>query len=52
LRGNRFSHTILSKIKLVAQRNIKTLEEEEPNQLKAEIYKLKYEEEKLKKARE
>ena len=43
LAGNRFSHSCLSKAKKIANRNIKMIEEQEPNKLKAEIYKLRYE---------
>ena len=43
LHGNRFSHSCLAKIKKIAQRNVKMIEEQEPNKLKAEIYKLRYE---------
>jgi Ran GTPase-activating protein (RanGAP) involved in mRNA processing and transport len=41
--GNRFSHSCLQKIKKITQRNIKMIEEHEPNKLKAEIYRLRYE---------
>lgn len=41
--GNRFSHSCLAKIKKIAKRNVKMIEEQEPNKLKAEIYKLRYE---------
>jgi len=51
LRGNRFSHSCLAKIKRITQRNIKTIEEQEPNKLKAEIYKLRYEHQKLEAAK-
>ena len=50
LKGNRFSHSCLAKIKKIANRNVKMIEEQEPNKLKAEIYKLRYESEKLKHA--
>lgn len=43
LNGNRFSHSCLAKVKKITQRNIKMIEEQEPNKLKAEIYRLKYE---------
>lgn len=45
--GNRFSHSCLSKIKKIAIRNVKMVEEQEPNKLKAEIYRLRYEHGKL-----
>jgi len=51
LKGNRFSHSCLSKIKKITQRNIKTIEEQEPNKLKAEIYRLRYEHQKLETAK-
>ena len=51
LQGNRFSHSCLAKIKKIAQRNVKMIEEQEPNKLKAEIYKLRYEHSKLEQAR-
>lgn len=47
LTGNRFSHSCLQKIKKITQRNIKMIEEQEPNKLKAEIYRLRYEHQKL-----
>ena len=50
LQGNRFSHSCLAKIKKIAQRNVKMIEEQEPNKLKAEIYKLRYEHSKLEQA--
>ena len=51
LQGNRFSHSCLAKIKKIASRNVKMIEEQEPNKLKAEIYKLRYEHDKLTQAR-
>ena len=51
LKGNRFSHSCLAKIKRITQRNIKTIEEQEPNKLNAEIYKLRYEHQKLEAAK-
>lgn len=51
LTGNRFSHSCLSKIKKVTNRNIKMIEEQEPNKLKAEIYRLRYEHGKLEAAK-
>jgi hypothetical protein len=51
LSGNRFSHSCLSKIKKVTNRNIKMIEEQEPNKLKAEIYRLRYEHNKLEAAK-
>ena len=50
LSGNRLSHGCLSKIKQIYQRNIKLVEEKEPDRLKAELYRLRYENEKLQKA--
>ena len=47
LQGNRFSHSCLAKIKKITNRNVKMIEEHEPNKLKAEIYKLRYEHQKL-----
>ena len=47
LQGNRFSHSCLAKIKKITNRNQKMIEEQEPNKLKAEIYKLRYEHTKL-----
>lgn len=41
--GNRFSHSCFSKVKKITVRNSKMLEEQEPNKLKAEIYRLRYE---------
>jgi len=49
--GNRFSHSCLAKIKKIAQRNVKMVEEQEPNKLKAEIYRLRYEHTKLEQAK-
>ena len=51
LNGNRFSHSCLAKVKKITQRNIKMIEEQEPNKLKAEIYRLKYEHQKLEQAK-
>lgn len=51
LQGNRFSHSCLAKIKKIATRNVKMIEEQEPNKLKAEIYKLRYEHSKLEQAK-
>lgn len=47
LQGNRFSHSCLGKVKKIAQRNVRMIEEQEPNKLKAEIYRLNYEKQKL-----
>jgi Ran GTPase-activating protein (RanGAP) involved in mRNA processing and transport len=49
--GNRFSHSCLAKIKKIAIRNVKMVEEQEPNKLKAEIYRLRYEHGKLEQAK-
>lgn len=51
LTGNRFSHSCLMKIKKITTRNIKMIEEQEPNRLKAEIYRLRYEHTKLDQAK-
>jgi hypothetical protein len=50
--GNRFSHSCLSKIKKITTRNIRMIEEQEPNKLKAEIYRLRYEHQKLEQAKQ
>ena len=52
LQGNRFSHTCLQKLKRITSRNVKLIEEQEPNKLKAEIYRLRYEHSKLDKAKQ
>ena len=49
--GNRFSHSCLQKVKKITNRNLKMIEEQEPNKLKAEIYRLRYEHEKLNQAK-
>ena len=49
--GNRFSHSCLSKLKKITTRNIRMIEEQEPNKLKAEIYRLRYEHGKLEEAK-
>lgn len=49
--GNRFSHSCLAKLRKITKRNLKMIEEQEPNKLKAEIYRLRYEHSKLEKAR-
>lgn len=51
LPGNRLSHSCLSKIKKIVTRNIRIIEEQEPNRLKAEIYRLRYEQKKLNEAK-
>lgn len=51
LSGNRFSHGCLQKLRKITQRNIKMIEEQEPNRLKAEIYRLRYEHTKLDQAK-
>ena len=51
LTGNRFSHSCLQKIKKITSRNMKMIEEQEPNKLKAEIYRLRYEHQKLEQAK-
>ena len=49
--GNRFSHSCLTKLKKITVRNSRMLEEQEPNKLKAEIYRLRYEHGKLEEAK-
>jgi NLR family CARD domain-containing protein 3 len=49
--GNRFSHSFLGKLKKILTRNIRMIEEQEPNKLKAEIYRLRYEHGKLEAAK-
>ena len=51
LGGNRFSHACLAKLRKITKRNLKMIEEHEPNKLKAEIYRLRYEHSKLEKAK-
>ena len=51
LQGNRFSHSCLTKVKKITQRNIKMIEEREPNKLKAEIYRLRHEHGKFEEAK-
>lgn len=51
LQGNRFSHSCLQKVKKIAQRNVKLIEDQEPSKLKAEIYRLRYEHARLDKAK-
>lgn len=52
LAGNRLSHSCLKKIKKICERNRKEFEDAEPNRLKNETYRLKYEQTKLNEARE
>lgn len=52
LAGNRLSHSCLKKIKKICERNRKEFEDAEPNRLKNETYRLKYEQRKLDAARE
>jgi len=49
--GNRLSLCCLNKIKKILQRNNKEYEEKEPNKIKTEIYRLKYEQQKIEAAR-
>ena len=42
----------MQKMKKITQRNVKLIEEQEPNKLKAEIYRLRYEHSKLDKAKQ
>jgi len=51
LQRNRLSHSCLTKIKKIAVRNKCIIEEDEPNKLKKEIYRLRYEHDKLEQAR-
>ena len=41
--GNRLSLCCLNRIQKIISRNIKLFEEKEPNKIRSEIYKLKYE---------
>lgn len=52
LQRNRLSHSCLSKIKKITSRNQRMIEEDEPNKLKAEIYRLRYEHQKLEEAKQ
>ena len=52
LQGNRLSHCCLQKINQIVKRNMKMVEDQEPDRLKAELYRLKYENQKLLKAEE
>jgi Ran GTPase-activating protein (RanGAP) involved in mRNA processing and transport len=52
LQRNRLSHACLTKIKKIAARNQRIIEEDEPNKLKKEIYRLRYEHDKLEQARQ
>lgn len=52
LQRNRLSHSCLSKIKKITSRNQRMIEEDEPNRLKAEIYRLRYEHQKLEEAKQ
>ena len=52
LQKNRLSHACLTKIKKITARNQIIIEEDEPNKLKVEIYRLRFEHEKLEKARQ
>ena len=47
VQGNRLSHSCLGKVKKITARNQRMIEEQEPNKLKAEIYRLRYEHQKL-----
>jgi len=47
LKGNRLSVCCLNRIQKILLRNRKDLEEKEPNKLKTEIYRLKYEQKKI-----
>lgn len=50
--GNRLSQCCLSRIDKIMKRNKKSLEEREPNKIRTEIYRLKYEQKKIMMARE
>lgn len=52
LQRNRLSHSCLTKIKKITSRNQRMIEEDEPNRLKAEIYRLRYEHQKLEEAKQ
>lgn len=52
LQRNRLSHSCLAKIKKISVRNKCIIEEDEPNKLKKEIYRLRYEHDKLEQARQ
>ena len=43
VQGNRLSLCCLNRIEKILKRNKKTLEEREPNKIRTEIYRLKYE---------
>jgi len=47
LKGNRLSVCCLNRIRKILLRNTKNLEDKEPNKLKTEIYRLKYEQKKI-----
>ena len=51
LTGNRFSHSCLSKIKKITIRNNQMIADMAPNKLKAEIYRLRFEHNKLEQAK-
>lgn len=50
--GNRLSLCCLNRIAKITSRNQKSLEEKEPNKIRTEIYRLKYEQKKIMMARE
>lgn len=50
--GNRLSLCCLNRIQKVLSRNQKALEEREPNKIRTEIYRLKYEQKKIMMARD
>ena len=52
LTGNRLSVCCVNKIKKILIRNKKEIEEKEPDRLKEEIYRLKYEQKKIQVAKE
>ena len=52
MNGNRLSLACLNRIKKILLRNLKEQEEKEPNKIRTEIYRLKYEQKKIIKAKE
>lgn len=49
--GNRFSHSFMQKMQKLAARNTRLVDEQEPNKLKSEINRLRYEYTKLEEAK-
>lgn len=52
VKGNRLSLCCQKRIKMILERNTKELEEKEPNKIRTEIYRLKYEQKKIMAAKE